>query len=418
MNQMTPIDAPADFQPTVAERYRALPRWQRAALIVVPALVVVGGAVELSGRGNAAPPAPPPPMVTVATPISRDVTEWDDNVGRFAASKMVEVRPRVSGAIVAVYFRDGQIVRKGQPLFAIDARPFAAALAEAQASVASARSDLLLASSDLGRATRLTGDEGLSQGEVDSLRAKVQAAQASLAGAQARVRTRQLDVEFATVLAPITGRVSDRKVDAGNLVGAATTLLTTINALDPIYLTFDTSEAQFLKMQRANEKGVVPVDARLQDETDYRWHGRIDFADNGLDPRSGTIRGRAIFANPDYFLTPGMFGNIRLASGGGTVKALLVPDAAVQTDQVRKTLLVVGADNSVSVKPVEVGPVVDGLRVIRSGLAPGDRVIIAGMQSAMPGSKVSPTPGKIAPQAVPTAPVAAPAAAQATIAGY
>jgi RND family efflux transporter MFP subunit len=430
VNQETRIAAPADYSSRDSQRPDSLrpdsqrPGWQRAAWIIVPVAVVGGLGYHFLGHSQAARPAMPPAMVTVATPLSREVTEWDDNVGRFAASKTVEIRPRVSGAVVAIYFKDGQIVRKGQPLFAIDARPFSAALAEANASVASARSDLALARADLGRATRLTGDEGLSQGEVDSLKAKVQAGQASLAAAQARVQARALDVEFATVRAPISGRVSDRKVDAGNLVtggaGTAATLMTTINALDPIYLTFDTSESQFLKMQRAKalakNGGAVPVEVRLQDETDYRWHGNIDFADNGLNPQSGTIRGRAVLANPKYFLTPGMFGNIRLTSGGGTVKALLVPDAAVQTDQVRKTLMVVGADNNVTVKPVEVGAVVDGLRVIRSGLLPGDRVVIAGMQSVMPGAKVSPRPGKIAPVIQPAAPAIVPAAAQATLA--
>lgn len=415
MNQVTPIEAPADYK---HDEQRSGMR--RAAWIIVPVAVIGGLGYHFLGGGPAAPPAMPPAPVTVATPLSRQVTEWDDNVGRFAASKTVEVRPRVAGAVVAIYFKDGQIVQKGQPLFAIDPRPFAAALAEATASVASARSDLALAKADLGRATRLTGDEGLSQGEVDSLKAKVQAAQASLAAAQARVQARALDVEFSTVRAPIAGRVSDRKVDAGNLVSgggsSAATLLTTINALDPIYLTFDTSESQYLKMQRAKDKGAVPIEVRLQDETDYRWHGKIDFSDNGLNPLSGTIRGRAVLDNPNYFLTPGMFGNIRLTSGGGTVTALLVPDAAVQTDQARKTVFVVGADNSVTVKPVETGAAVDGLRVIRSGLLPGDRVVIAGMQSIMPGGKVAPKQGRIAPVVQPAAPVSAPAAAQATLA--
>jgi RND family efflux transporter MFP subunit len=203
--------------------------------------------------------------------------------------------------------------------------------------------------------------------------------------------------------------VSDRRIDAGNLVaageGAASTLLTTINALDPIYFTFDGSEALYLKGLRNRQAGgPAPVEIKLQDETGYRWKGRIDFADNGLDQKSGTIRGRAVLANPDYFLTPGMFGNMRLSSGAKT-NALLVPDTAVQTDQARKTLLVVGSDGNVAVNEIKLGPVIDGLRVVRSGLKPTDRVVIVGTQMAMPGTKVDPRPGRIvaeAAQATPT----------------
>ena len=187
----------------------------------------------------------------------------------------------------------------------------------------------------------LIADEAVSAGEVDSLRAKLQAAQAALAAADARVRVRALDVEFTQVRAPIAGRISDRKVDAGNQVaggeGTNGTVLTTINALDPIYFTFDGSEALYLKTQRARQPGAAPaaVEIQLQDETEHRWKGRLDFTDNGLDQRSGTIRGRAVLSNANYFLTPGMFGNMRLASGG-KAPALLVPDTAIQTDQARR----------------------------------------------------------------------------------
>ena len=238
--------------------------------------------------------APPPPVVTVATPLVRQIAEWDDYSGRFEASKSVEVRPRVAGAIVAVHFTDGSVVHQGQLLFTIDPRPFVAALAEARAAVASARSDLSLAQADLGRATRLLAVDAVSRSDVDRLRARVQSAQAALAAANARVQSRELDVGFTQVRAPITGRISDRRIDAGNLVqgggsGGEGTLLTTINALDPIYFNFDASEALYLKARRARETGAAPsdVEIRLQDEPDYRWHGRLDFADNGIDTRSG-----------------------------------------------------------------------------------------------------------------------------------
>jgi RND family efflux transporter MFP subunit len=397
------------------------PRNVRNGSIALVALLLAGGAWKLTHQAPAAA-APPPANVTIAAPLARDVRAWDDYIGRFAPSKTVEVRPRVSGQVVGVHFKDGDIVRQGQLLFTIDPRPFAAALAEARANAASARSTLALARSDLARANRLVGDEAISAGEVDALKARVQAADASVAAADARVREKALDTEFTQVRAPITGRISDRRVDAGNQVaggeGTTGSLLTTINALDPIYFTFDGSEALFLKAQRARAAGTAasPVEIQLQDEAGYRWKGQLDFTDNGLDPRSGTIRGRAVLHNPNYFLTPGMFGNMRLASGG-TQRALLVPDAAIQTDQARKTLLVVGQDGKVAVKPVTLGPVVDGLRVIATGLLPTDKVIISGTQMALPGMPVQATAGRIAPEANAGAPAAdAPAAAEATFA--
>ncbi|WP_294171758.1 efflux RND transporter periplasmic adaptor subunit [uncultured Sphingomonas sp.] len=347
--------------------------------------------------------APPPPTVTVASPLVRQIAEWDEYSGRFEASRTVEVRPRVSGAIVGVHFTDGSVVRQGQLLFTIDRRPFAAALAEARATAQGSRSDLALARADLDRANRLVDVGAVSRSDIDRLRARVQAAEASLAATNARIQSRALDVGFTQVRAPIGGRISDRRIDAGNLVqGGAVgeaTLLTTINALDPIHFSFDASEALFLKARRARESGAAPsaVEIRLQDEPDYRWRGRLDFTDNSLDTRSGTIRLRALVRNTGQFLTPGMFGNMRLASRG-TAPALLVPDAAVQTDQARKVVPVIGQDGSVTPKPVVLGPVVDGLRVVRSGLDANDRVVISGGQLAMPGTKVNVRRGVIQPQ--------------------
>lgn len=396
MNMHYKIEAAAE--PLVAAHKR--PKWRAGALVAAPVLVALGAAALLN-REQPAIAAPPPPTVTVSAPLVRSITEWDDYVGRFEASKSVEVRPRVSGAITAVHFTDGAIVNKGQLLFTVDPRPFTAALAEARAGLATAQSDVALARANLDRANRLVADEAVSKSDLDQLGARMRAANAALAAAQARVRARALDVEFTQVRAPIRGRVSDRRIDAGNLVAGGDTsgtLLTTINALDPIYFTFDGSEALFLKAKRAQAAGAAasPVEIKLQDEGAYRWTGRLDFTDNGLDPRSGTIRGRAVLRNADMFLTPGMFGNMRLSSGG-TVSALLVPDAAVQTDQARKTLLTVAHDGTVAVKAIELGPVVDGLRVVRSGLAAGDRVVISGTQMAMPGAKVNVRAGRIAP---------------------
>ncbi|WP_443026836.1 efflux RND transporter periplasmic adaptor subunit [Sphingomonas sp. LT1P40] len=425
MNMISPIEAAPVAKTTVPHRrFSDRPLWQRASAIVLP-LVAVGAGVGLLNREAPAIAAPPPPTVTVATPLARDLTEWDDYVGRFEASKSVEVRPRVSGAITAVHFTDGAIVRKGQLLFTIDSRPFAASLNEARAGVTQAQSDVALAEADLARASRLLSEDAVSKSDYDRLAARVRAVRASLSAAQARVGARALDVQFTQVRAPITGRISDRRVDAGNLVSTADaaggTLLTTINALDPIYFTFDSSEALFLKAQRERQKGgdaAQQVEIKLQDESGYSRTGRVDFTDNGMSAQSGTIRARAVIANPDYFLTPGMFGNMRL-TGGPAERALLVPDAAVRTDQARKIVYVVGKDGVVAAKQVTPGPRIGGLRSIRAGLAPTDKVVIQGLQMIGPGAKVTERAGKIeAPRgtgAPPSAPLNEQAASQATL---
>jgi len=427
MNMLSPIrreeaakTAPAPASP-VSPR-----RWRRALQIGLPLAILVAAGYALTHREGPANAAPSLPVVTVAAPLAREITEWDDYVGRFEASRSVEVRPRVSGQLTGIHFKDGQIVRKGQLLFTIDPRPFNAALAEAQADAASARSNLALARTNLARANRLVADDAISQSDVDQLNAEVRAATAALAAADARVRSRSLDVEFTRVRAPIGGRISDRRVDPGNLVAAgegAGTLLTTINALDPIYFAFDSSEALFLKAQRDRQAGRTTgqqVEVRLQDESAYNWTGHVDFTDNAINDHSGTLRVRAVIDNPDYFLTPGMFGNMRLAQGG-QVSALLVPDAAVRTDQARKQVFVVAKDGTVAARTVETGPLVAGLRVIRSGLTAQDRVIVQGIQFAQPGGKVTAKPTTIRPKTAPAATEIgegqSPAASQATLAG-
>ena len=398
--------------------------WYRRRRLLYLALPVLGLllvflAMRVFGGDRQQPP-PPPPVVTIARPLSRMVTDWDDYVGRFEASQAVEIRPRVSGQLVGIHFKDGDIVKRGQLLFSIDPRPFTAALAEVQAQVASASTALALARSELARASRLIPDQAVSAEEIDELKAKVRSSQAQLAAAEAQVRARKLDVEFAQVRAPITGRASDRRVDIGNQVAgdsaASATVLTTVNALDPIYFAFEGSEALYLKHRRQQGTAQL-VEIRLQDESGYNWRGRVDFTDNAIDDGSGTIRGRAVIANSEYFLVPGMFGDMRL-EGGEPHQALLVPDAAVATDQARKIVYVVGADGAVAVKPVEVGALAAGLRVIRSGIAATDQVVIQGTQFAQPGTKVKTTPGRIQPMKPEAAPAAnAPAASQATLVG-
>ncbi len=420
MNQLTEIksgdrmDQARPLKVVVAD----MPLSRKAALAAVP-IALIAGVVMFESRGAPVAAVPPAPTVTVAAPLSRQIAEYDDYSGRFEASKSVEVRPRVSGSVVAVHFTDGAVVRRGQLLYTIDPRPFVAALAEARAAVMGARSELALAQADFGRAQRLLSADAVSRSDVDRLSARVQAANASLAAANARVQSRALDVGFTQVRAPISGRISDRRIDPGNLVqgggsGAEGSLLTTINALDPVYFTFDASEALFLKARRARESGAgsSAVDIRLQDEADYRWHGRLDFTDNSLDQRSGTIRLRAVISNPTQFLTPGMFGNMRLSTSEART-ALLVPDSAIQTDQARKVVMIAAPDGTVAPRPVTLGPLIDGLRVVRSGLTASDRVVISGAQLVMPGVKVQVRAGRIQPDQ----PVAATASAPVSFSG-
>jgi len=421
MNMISKVAADGEAQ-RIRLKLAGRPRWQKAAIVGTP-LVALAAAVTLWSSDPSPAAAPPTPQVTVAAPLEQAVSLWDDYVGRFEASRSVEVRPRVSGQIVGIHFQDGAIVQKGQLLFTVDSRPFAASLAEARAGVATARSELNLAETNLGRARRLLEAEAVSQANVDQLSAQVQTARAALAAAQARVQQRALDVEFTRIRAPISGRISDRKIDAGNLVSSGVdggTLLTTINALDPIYFTFDVPESLYLKdsrERRAGAQGDV-AEIRLQDEATYSRRGRLDFTDNGISQNSGTIRARAVVPNPDLFLTPGMFGNMRLADGGTTL-ALLVPDAAIRTDQARKIVLTVGKDGTVAAKPVETGPLVGDLRVIRSGLTRADRVVVQGVQFAMPGAKVTTrvTQVRIANGGADKAPPpSSPSASQATLA--
>lgn len=394
-----PVPPPADAS--------ALPVWRRAPRrtggVVAIALALALGYAGVKGFsvGEAQADAPPLPTVTVARPISRNVVEWDDYSGRFEAAQSVEIKPRVSGQLQAVHFRDGEVVQAGQLLFTIDQRPFLAALNEARARAQAARTALDLARSEYARAAALTDDEAVSREEVDTRRAAVASAQAQVAAADAIVQQRALDLDFTRIRAPIAGRISDRRVDLGNLVVANDSLLTTVVSLNPIHFVFDGSEALYLRAQRNRQaNGAQPqeVEIRLQDEPDYNWRGQVDFTDNAVATDSGTIRGRAVIANPNGFLTPGMFGNMRLASGGRH-QALLVPDAAVLTDQARKIVLVVAANGTVEARPVQVGARLGSLRTIRSGLNANDRVVVEGVQLARPGSQVNIRATRVAPPA-------------------
>ncbi|HTU09617.1 MAG TPA: efflux RND transporter periplasmic adaptor subunit [Allosphingosinicella sp.] len=370
-------------------------------VIVVALLALVGfGIYKLFFAGEAAPPTPPPPAVTVAQPLAYDVVDWDDYVGRFEPVENVEIKPRVSGYLRTVHFRDGDQVRQGQLLFTIDARPAQAQLDQARAQVARAQAALVNARTEYARSQTLQRSEAASLEEVEQRRAAMRSAQADLAAAQATVRAQSLNVGFTRVTAPISGRVSDRRIDPGNAVTADQTVLTTIVSTSPLHFVFDSSEALLLKYQRqqSGTAAGTPVRIRLQDEGDYRHAGTLDFVDNAINPGAGTIRARAVVPNPDGFLRPGMFGHLRL-SATRPYRALLVPDTAIVTDGARRVVYVVDAQGKVGTRPVEPGPLLGGLRVIRSGLRPNDRVIIDGIQRAQPGQPVTANAGRIQPPA-------------------
>lgn len=379
---------------------------------------LVAGFLVVSACSAPQPSPPPPPTVAVAAPLERSITDWDDYVGRFEAVNDVEVLPRVSGNVVRIAFREGLAVGKGQLLYEIDPRPFRAALAQAEAEIARARANAAVARSELARAAELLPSEAISKELYEQKRAAARAADAALTGARATADARRLDLSFTQVRAPVAGRVSDRRASVGDYVTAGQTVLTRVVSVDPIWFTFDGAESFYLKYIRQDASGERqssryapnPVEIQLADEDTYRWRGRMVFVDNALDPRSGTIRARAEVSNPDGFLVPGLFGRARLL-GSGAYKGLLVPDEAVITDQTRRAVFVLGKDNKVEMRNVELGPMVEGLRVVRSGIKPGDKVVLDGLARLQPGAEVTPKQGAIKPRAKNAAPVAVPVSA-------
>jgi multidrug efflux system membrane fusion protein len=301
------------------------------------------------------------------------------------------VRARVSGALEKINFTDGQFVKAGDVLFVIDQRPYQIAVDSARAELVRAQAQAALSTRDYARAQEMTQGRTITARDVDQRRASNDIAKAQVLSAEAALRNAELNLEWTQVRAPISGRVSDRRVDPGNLVQggqADATLLTTIVTLDPIHFVFDASEADYIRYARGSENQKKlerefknRVSVRLADETEWTRNGVMDFVDNQLNRRSGTIRGRAVFDNKDYFLTPGAFGRLRLF--GGDAPALLIPDAAIVSDQTSKTVLVVSDDDKVAAKSVTLGPIHRGLRVIQSGLDEKDRVVIGGLANPM-----------------------------------
>ena len=360
--------------------------------------------------------APPPPQVTVAAPLVREMVDWDDYVGRFESIDRVEVKPRVSGYLQASHFRDGDYVRQGALLFTIDARPAQAALDQARAQLSRAEATLANARTALARSRALAADRAASVEEVEERTAALRTAAADVAAARANIRARSLDVGFTRVVAPISGRVSQRRVDPGNAVRADETILTEIVSTSPLHFAFDGSEALLLRYQRENGGRLgSEVRIRLQDEATYAHAGRLDFVDASIDDRSGTVSARAVVPNADGFLRPGMLGHLRL-SASPPYRALLVPETAIVTDAVRRVVYLVDRQGKVAVRPVVLGPLAGGLRVIRSGITPNDRVIIDGIQRAMPGQPVQPRMGRIPTPANVEPAVAPPQPAPASVA--
>ncbi len=380
--------------------------------------LAIGLSAILAACSKQAPPPPPPAQVTVAVPLQREIVDWDEYIGRFEAIQDVELRPRVSGAIDRVLFSDGQNVRQGAALFIIDPRPYRAALGQAQAQLAKARAALANANSELVRAKTLLDAQAISKEEYETKLANVRTAGADVAAGQASVSTASLNLGFTTVRSPISGRISDRRVSKGNLVSEGTTVLTRVVSTDPIWFSFDGAESFYLKYLRQDKAGERqssrrapnPVEIQLADESGYRWHGRMEFVDNAIDPNSGTIRAHAVVSNPEGFLTPGLFGRARLL-GSGTYHAMLVPDEAIITDQTRKLIYVVGKDGRVSPRPVVTGPPVEGLRVVREGIAATDHVVINGLTRLQPGMPVKATMTTLQPRAGNTSPVSSPLSA-------
>ncbi|MDP2372776.1 efflux RND transporter periplasmic adaptor subunit [Reyranella sp.] len=374
--------------------------------LALAAALAFGAATPTFAQGG--PPAMP---VGVAEPLAKRVTQWDEYSGRFEPVASVEVRARVSGFIDKLNFRDGQLVNVGDLLFTIDKRPFEIALESAAAEVARTKAQVELAENQVERSATLIKSRTITDQEHDQRKANLNVARAQQKAAEAGEKTAELNLDWADVRAPIAGRISDRKVDAGNLIAggqSGATLLATIVSLDPIRFVFDISEADYIRYQRLFLSGsrpsgrgdtVIPVRIRLSDETDWTRTGKIDFVDNTLGSRSGTIRARAIVDNKDQLLTPGIFGRLQLF--GGEYDALLIPDSAVISDQARKIVFTVGADNVVQGKPVVLGPLVDGLRVVRSGLTATDKVVLDGLANPMvrPGVKVVPQKGEIVAKA-------------------
>ncbi len=342
--------------------------------------------------------APPPPPVTVAKPVVRDVVDNDEFIGRFEAVDEVAIRSRVGGYLQEVHFSDGAIVKQGDLLFVIDQRPFLTAVNEANAALEVAKSTLSYAETQFKRAESLANSGSQSVSTLDDRRRDWVSAQANVRGAQATADRAALDLEYTKITAPIGGRIDRRLISAGNLVQADQSILTTIVSLDPIDFYFDVDERRLLNFaETARSRGSdlqeggggVPVQVRISDSSQKPFAGKLNFAENRVDNASGTMRIRARFENPNLILQPGLFGRVQIEASN-TYKAILVPDEAIGSDQNQRVVYVVGADGTVSTKPVRPGPRLYGYRAIREGMDGTETIVVNGLMRARPGSKVTP----------------------------
>jgi len=397
--------------PGLRPRLRALPAGvPPRALAALASLALLFGC----GEGQKQQVVLPPPKVTVARPVQRTIVDHDEYVGRFVPVESVEIRARVSGYLAKVHFQDGQYVKQGDILFTIDKRPFQNTFDQAAANLETAKSNLAFAEADLARGQQLMRERTISEQLFQQRAQYFRNAQAAVAANEAMLRQAGLDLEFTELKAPVSGRIGDRRVTVGNLVTGGTgttTLLATIVSLDPIRVEFTFDEASLLRYGRlANRRqkdsaGLTTVRLKLIDELEFSHEGRIDFVDNVIDRATGTIRGRAEFSNADGLFTPGMFARVQLPASD-PYQALLLPDSAIGTEQSRKYVLVVSADNTVVQRYVTLGDLADRLRVIKAGLAADDRVIVNGLIQARLGAKVAPQEQPASPQAQAPAPAA------------
>jgi RND family efflux transporter MFP subunit len=374
------------------------------AAAAAAAIVTLSGCSREARAEHAAVP-PPAPQVTVARVISRTVTDSETFSGRFEAVNHVDVRPRVTGYISSVDFVDGTVVHKGEVLFVIDPRPYEADYQRAEADLDQARAEAALAQAERIRAVNLLAAHAISKDEFDTRTANARQTAASVEAAKAAVDAAALNLAFTRVTAPITGRISRAIVTSGNLVTNGQTLLTTIVSLNPIYVEFNADEQAYLTFEKyagteardGESSGVSAgpdalgnaVYVGLEDENGYPHEGRLVFMDNSLNAETGTIYARALLANPDGHFVPGLFARIKLI-GNEHYRAVLINDSAIGTDQTLRYVLLLGADDTVAFRPVELGPLIDGLRVVRSGLEPGDTVVVNGLMRVRPGMQVTP----------------------------
>ena len=368
---------------------------------LVAGLIALAGCQSRASEGSPGGLGPPP--VSVAAAVERQVQEFDEFTGRLEAPESVDVRPRVMGYIKAVHFRDGQEVKKGDLLFTIDPDPYVAELAKARAQLASAQTQVELARDDEARGRKLIDVKAISQQEYDQLTSGTRNAAANVQAAEAAVESAELNVGYTQISAPIAGRVSRANPTAtvGNLVNIGDPVLTSIVSLDKVYAYFDVDEDAYLKYVRLFKEGAGPgsrtnanqVRMGLADEDGYPHRGTMDFVDNKLNLQTGAIRVRGVFDNSDRRYTPGLFARIRLV-GSATYTAVLTPEQAIGTDQSKKFILVVGQNKTAQFREVKLGALIDGMRVIKSGLFPGDLVVVDGVQRVRPGQAV--TPEKVA----------------------